>query len=119
MQSRSARWLAFLLAIAVGVGLGLYYGWVVSPVAYVDTAPNTLRADYKADYVLMVAEAYQADGDLPAARRALALLGNTPAASVQAAITFGTAHGYASQDLYALQQLLAALQSQPVEGSSP
>ncbi len=119
MQSRKARWLAFLIAIAVGLGLGLYYGWVVSPVAYVDTAPNTLREDYKADYVLMVAEAYQGEGDLPAARRALALLGGDPVAVVRSAIAFGTAHGYASQDLYALQQLLTALQSHPVEGSSP
>ena len=119
MQSRRVRWLAFLIAIAVGMGIGLYYGWVVSPVAYVDTAPNTLRADYKADYVLMVAEAYQADGDLESARRALALLGSDPVAAVQKAVAFGTAHGYASQDLYALQQLLTALQSRPVEGSSP
>jgi hypothetical protein len=119
MQSRRTRWLAFLIAIAAGLGLGLYYGWVVRPVAYVDTAPNTLRADYKADYALMVAEAYQAEGDLPAARRALALLGAAPAVSVQNALTFGIAHGYASQDLYALQQLLAALQSRPIEGSSP
>ncbi len=119
MHSRRTRWLAFLIAIAVGIGLGLYYGWIVSPVAYVDTAPNTLRADYKADYVLMVAEAYQADHDLQSARRTLALLGADPAAAVQAAITFGTAHGYASQDLYALQQLLAALRSRPVEESSP
>ena len=64
MNSRRVRWLAFLVAIGIGLGLGLYYGWVVSPVAYVDTAPNTLRPDYKADYVLMVAEAYQADGVL-------------------------------------------------------
>ena len=117
MQSRRARWMAFLVAIAVGVGLGLYYGWAVSPVAYVDTAPNTLREDYKADYVLMVAEAYQGDGDLTSARRSLALLGGEPIKAVEQAIAFGNAHGYASQDLYVMQQLLMALQSHPVENA--
>jgi len=116
MASRKARWLAFFVAIAVGVGIGLYYGWGVSPVSYVDTAPNTLREDYKADFVLMVAEAYQADGDLEAARRELALLGSDAPAVVQQAIAFGAAHGYASQDLFVLRELLDAVQSQPVGG---
>jgi len=116
MTSRKARWAAFFVTIALGLAAGLYYGWVVSPVAYVDTAPNTLREDYKADFVLMVAEAYQADGDLEAARRALALLGEDAPAVVNQAIAFGAAHGYASQDLFVLRELLNALQSQPVEG---
>ncbi len=119
MTSRRARWIAFLFAIAVGLGLGLYYGWVVSPVDYVDTAPNTLRADYKADFVLMTAEAYQADGDLEAARRTLALLGEDPVTAVQQALDFGAEHGYTSQDLFVLQELLSALQAQqPAEGGS-
>jgi hypothetical protein len=50
-----SRWTRFLIAIAVGLALGLLYGWVLSPVKYVDTTPNTLRADYQTDYVLMVA----------------------------------------------------------------
>lgn len=116
MTSRKARWLAFFVAIAVGMGIGLYYGWAVSPVSYVDTAPNTLRADYKADFVLMVAEAYQADGDLEAARRELALVGSNAPAVVEEAIAFGASHGYASQDLFVLRELLNALQSQPVGG---
>jgi hypothetical protein len=36
---------------------GLLYGWMVNPVRYVNTTPDTLRADYQLDYVLMVAEA--------------------------------------------------------------
>ena len=49
------RWFLFALAIAAGLGLGLYYGWVVSPVAYVDTNPTTLRLDFRADYTLTLA----------------------------------------------------------------
>src|SRR3712207_4944289 len=37
----------WLLWIAVGAGLGLYVGWVVAPVEYVDTAPSSLQAVYK------------------------------------------------------------------------
>ncbi len=117
MRSRRARWLAFLVTIAVGLGVGLYYGWVVSPVKYVDVAPNTLRADYRADFVLMVAEAYQADHDLNAARRALTLLGRSPEEAVAQALQFGEAHGYTAQDLYVLRALQTALQARPVEST--
>jgi hypothetical protein len=50
----------FLVAIIVGLIGGMYYGWIVNPVKYVNTTPDTLRYDYKADYALMVAEVYQA-----------------------------------------------------------
>ncbi len=43
--------------LVLGVWLGLWYGWRVSPVRYVSTTPDLLRQDYRDDYVLMVAEA--------------------------------------------------------------
>ena len=49
------RWFLFFLSIALGLAAGLYYGWVINPVEYVNTTPDTLRVDYQADYVLMVA----------------------------------------------------------------
>jgi hypothetical protein len=73
-----ARWIGFIIAILVGVALGLGYGWIVSPVHYVDTSPDTLRVDYRTDYVLMVAEAYKNEIDPGLAVRRLALLDNTP-----------------------------------------
>ena len=36
----------------------MFYGWVVNPVEYIDIAPESPRVDYKTDYVLMTAEAY-------------------------------------------------------------
>ncbi len=104
------RYLLFALAIALGVAAGLFYGWVVSPVLLVDTAPNTLRVDYRADYVLMVAEVYQSEGDLELAARRLALLGGQPQEAARQAAEFGLQNGYAPRDLAALQDLLAALQ---------
>ena len=63
-----------LICLAVGVSLGLYYGWVISPVQYTDTDPISLRQSYQDDYVLMTAAIYASDGDLAAARARLAPL---------------------------------------------
>lgn len=108
------RWLLFLITIAIGAAAGLYYGWVVSPVQYVDSYPSTLRADYKTDYVLMVAEAYQAEGDLSLAMRRLAVLGDTtPDESVNKALLFAISINppYPQADLALMQKLANDLQS--------
>ncbi len=114
------RWLLFALAIAVGIALGLFYGWVVSPVQYVDTIPATLREDFKADYTLMVAESYQSDQDVDQAARRLATLGSQhPAQIVANAIAFAQKNHYADADINLLQNLAVALQVwQPATGNS-
>ncbi|UCF61533.1 MAG: hypothetical protein JSV37_02300, partial [Anaerolineaceae bacterium] len=66
------------VGLIIGLVVGLIYGWVLRPVEYVDTAPDTLREDYRTDYVLMVAEAYAGDGDLDLAQIRLATLGPQP-----------------------------------------
>ena len=72
-----------LICLAAGIGLGVYYGWVVSPVQYSDTDPAALRQSYKDDYILMTAAIYSADGDLAAARAQLETLGvKEPGAAV-------------------------------------
>ncbi len=105
------RWFIFILSILAGAGLGLYYGWVISPIEYVDTIPSTLRADYKADYSLMAAEVFESEQDVEAAARRLALLGSEPpAAIVSAALEFARLNGYAPADIQLLQDLALALQ---------
>ena len=69
-----SRWHQILLVALLGLAAGLFYGWRVAPVEYVDLAPNTLHADYRAEYILMVAESYQSEKDLDLAARRLALL---------------------------------------------
>jgi hypothetical protein len=114
------RWIRFFLAILVGVGLGLLYGWVIRPVDYVDTSPDTLRIDYKTDYILMVAEAYQGEGDLQLVIRRLALLGNVaPVEMVYEAILFAEKAGYADADLAMMQTLLGALQTYNLTQDTP
>lgn len=105
-----SRWTKFLIAVLVGAAAGLFYGWVVNPVEYVDIAPESLRIDYKTDYVLMVAEAYQVDNDLGLAVRRLALLGSAaPTDIVADALNYALQHGYGSQDLSLFQSLGEAL----------
>jgi hypothetical protein len=101
-----SRWIGFLIAIAGGISLGLIYGWVINPIEYVDTSPGTLKFDYKTDYVLMVAETYRSDGDLPAAARRLALLQEMPLSNlVYRALLFAQKVGYSDEDLAQLEEL--------------
>jgi hypothetical protein len=117
-----SRWIRFFLAIAIGAAGGLFYGWVVNPVKYVDTTPDTLRIDYKSDYVLMVAESYSADNDLALAARRLALLGDTPPMdTVREAVLFAERQGYVDADVALMRRLLSDLQTwtTPLETQSP
>jgi hypothetical protein len=85
---------------------------LISPVRYIDTSPNTLRIDYKTDYVLMVSEAYQSEKDVDQAIRRLGLLGTTPPVELVAqTIQFAQKAGYTEADVARMQALLSALQT--------
>jgi hypothetical protein len=106
-----SRWIRFVIAIVVGIVLGLLYGWVVNPVEYVDTIPESLREDYKADYVLMVAETYQLERDPSLAAARLMFLGDSPPVSVvEETLTFAEDVGYSPADIAVLSRLYEALQ---------
>jgi hypothetical protein len=106
-----SKWIKLLIPLIVGVSVGLIYGWVIDPVQFVDTTPETLRADYRADYVLMVAEAYRSEKDAGFAARRLAVFGSQPPAEiVNAALQTGRESGYSSSDLILLQELFSAMQ---------
>ena len=112
MDTRNVRILAFVGVILVGIGLGLLFGWLVSPVEYVDTSPDTLREDYRTDYVLMVAEAYKTENNLDLAEQRLAFLGGTPPAEmVVAALEYAVQVGYQAQDLELLRDLVNDLRA--------
>jgi hypothetical protein len=106
------RWLLFFIVIAVGAAVGMLYGWVINPVKYVDTAPDSLRMDYKTDYVLMVAEAYRLENNLNLAARRLALLGtDTPEETVSKALEFARQIGYNEADIALIQSLAEGLKT--------
>jgi hypothetical protein len=114
------RWLWFLLVVLLGVSIGLLYGWRINPVKYVDTIPSSLRSDYQADYVLMVAEVYQAEGDLDNAARHLAVLGAAhPADITRQAMIVAAQLQYADSDQELLSTMASDLQTwNPSPGAS-
>ena len=62
--------------VLAGFGLGLLYAWVIAPIRYVDTTPNTLRADFKDAFRTSIAASYAATHDMERAKARLALLGD-------------------------------------------
>ena len=72
---RHVRW-EWPLTVLAGFGLGLLYAWVIAPIRYVDTTPNTLRADFKDAFRTSIAASYAATHDLERTRARLALLGD-------------------------------------------
>lgn len=103
----------------MGIALGLVYGWVISPVEYIDVTPGIMRADYRADYVLMVAEAHQREQDSETSARRLALLGSeSPAKIVEAILVYATQNGFTETEIILLQGLLNAMQTYQPQGSS-
>jgi hypothetical protein len=115
-----SRWLPILIAVLLGISLGLVYGWVINPVQYTDITPEALRIDYRTDYVLMVAEAYHIEEDPALAARRLAVLGSdSPALIAGEAYNFAQQSAYNAEDLALIQELAVALQTwQPVPGTS-
>ena len=109
---KSTRWLFILIALIAGIGIGLTYGWVINPVDFFDLTPDTLRADYKADYVLMVAETYHADQDPGLAARRLAIFGSqSPSAIALQGLDFARSNGFADSDIALIQELVTAMQA--------
>lgn len=105
-----SRWIRFLIVLGIGFGIGLAYGWLIDPVEYVDTLPESMRDDYKTDYVLMVAEAYHAERDSSLARERLSFLGNaSPLSMIEQAMFFAVQSGYEPADLGLLRDLSDAL----------
>jgi hypothetical protein len=110
MTDRTRRLVLFVLAILAGFGLAAGYGWLINPGGYADTTPATLRADYRADWVLMVSERFAADGDIDQAAASLEPLGDTPLRQVQGAIVTAQELGLSRVDIEKMARLAQALQ---------
>ena len=84
MSAQARIWIVqVVVGVAVGLALGFGIGWGLWPVQYTNTAPSVLRQDYRDDYIVMIATAYEVEGDLEQARERLALLDpEEPAAPV-------------------------------------
>ena len=109
---KSTRWLFIIIALLAGIGIGLTYGWIINPVDFFDLTPDTLRADYKTDYVLMVAETYHIDQDPGLAARRLAIFGSqSPSAIASQGLEYARSNGFADADISLIQELVTAMQA--------
>lgn len=64
-----------LIGLVIGLGLGLYLGWVAWPTEFTDAVPQILQEQYRRDYAQMIAAAYALDGDVRSAARRVDSLG--------------------------------------------
>ena len=109
---KSSRWIFIIIALAAGIGIGLTYGWVINPVDFFDLTPDTLRADYKADYVLMTAEAYRLEQDPGLAARRLAIFGaQSPSVIAAEGLDYARANGFDDSDITLIQELVTSMQA--------
>ena len=117
----SSNWIRIVIAICIGVIAGLVYGWTIDPIEYTNVTPGILRADYRADYVLMVAEAYQTEQDSDAAARRLAILSSEPPPEiVSSTLEYGRKNDFTESEITLLQGLLSSMQTfQPAETNPP
>jgi hypothetical protein len=75
------RWLTLFsfisIGLVLGIGLGLFLGWIAWPTEFEEATPAMLAEEHKQDYVLMIAADYALTGDLAAARQNMAALGSS------------------------------------------
>ena len=116
---RTGRLIGFSLAILLGIAAGLVSGWLYFPAEISTTTPESLRADYKADYVLMVAELYATDGDLD---NAILLLDEIkpgdPIGSVLRGLLTAQEMGYADWEMRLIADLEISLQQHFQQGAA-
>jgi hypothetical protein len=103
---KNRRLVGFIFAILLGLGAGLFFGWAVHPAGAVNTTLDSMRSDYQADFVLMVAKAYPAQADLPEAVKLLQQLdAKNPLQAVQRGLLAAQQLGYSEVDLRSIADL--------------
>lgn len=102
------RFIFFFLAILIGVGAGLAFGWLMMPPAAPRNAPiGSLRTDFKTDLVLMIAEEFHTTPDPTLALDQLDRLDNgDPITLLGKSIQYAQAIGYPEEDQRLMRDLL-------------
>jgi hypothetical protein len=102
-----------VLTLLAGLGIGLAYAWLFSPLRVIDSDPVALRADFKDQFRSAIAASFAATGNLPRTEARLALLGDADAV---AALNSQAQRMIASGEFTQADQLAAL--SQALENTS-
>ena len=118
MQNK--RQIGFVIAILVGLFAGLVIGWMLNPLPARNSTLDSLRSDYQADYVLMIAEKFSTDQDVLTAEALLQKISPTdPGASIKQALILGQQLGYSERELQLITLLQNAMGIPSSENTSP
>ena len=111
---KTRRFIFFFLAILIGVGAGLAFGWMMMPPAAPTNAPlGSLRTDFKTDLVLMVAEDFQTEPDSMLALTQLDKLDDgDPITLLGNSIQYAQKIGYPAEDLKMMTDLLNSIDAE-------
>ncbi len=63
-----------LIGIVIGFAASLYFAWIVQPVSFTEASPARLSDDHRAEYILLVSQAFEVNGDWSLAQERLAAL---------------------------------------------
>ncbi|MDX2138986.1 MAG: hypothetical protein SF123_12920 [Chloroflexota bacterium] len=66
--------ISFFVAMLIGVGIGLYLGWVQFPAQFTNSDARALAQQYKDEYAVMIAAGYADDNDINGAVERLRVL---------------------------------------------
>jgi hypothetical protein len=117
---RKSRLIGFFLAILLGAAGGAVLGWRYLPAQVSTTRLQDLRADYRADYVLMVAEVYAVDGNIENALSLLEKLNpDNPLRAVQEALLTAQEMEFADWEMRYLADLEVALRMWTEQAGAP
>lgn len=109
MSEKRGAWY-LLTGLVLGLALGLAYSLWISPIEYARIAPQSLGSGYKDTYRVLIALAYDANGDIGRAQARLSLLkDDDPAGALAAHAQRLMAEGGSSSEARALASLSDAL----------
>lgn len=57
------KWVLPLIAGIIGIVIGLFYGWMIDPVDWVNGIPEQMREDLRQDYLRMIVDSYSVNNN--------------------------------------------------------
>ena len=57
------KWVLPLIALMIGIAIGVFYAWIIAPVEWVDGIPEQMREDLRQDYIRMIIDSYSVNND--------------------------------------------------------